>query len=178
MLTTKRLVLRPYHDSDEDRMVELLTNALIKETFMIPDFASREEAAAMFKKLQQYSCSDEHYELGIYLQDELIGFVCDVDIETESIEVGYVIHPDFHNQGFATEALSAVIADLVQRGYRTVLAGAFETNLASRRVLEKCGMQRVAKEEDIFYHNRMQHCVFYTFTVPQLDDCLERMQDR
>ena len=165
MLTTERLVLKHYDDNDEERMVELLTNETIKETYMIPDFGSREEAVSMFKKLQQYSYSNEHYEFGIYKQNELIGFVNDVSIESDSIEIGYVIHPDFHNNGYASEMLTSVIEDLFQRGFSTVLAGAFETNTASFRVMEKCGMKRIEKESDIFYNNRQQHCIYYSKTA-------------
>ena len=167
MLTTKRLVLKPYEDCDEARMIELLTNEAIKETFMIPDFNSWEEAVAMFRKLQKYSYSDEHYEYGIYLQDELIGFVNDVCIEHGSIEIGYAIHPDFHNRGYATEMLAAVIEDLFQKGYSTVIAGAFENNRASFRVMEKCGMTRIEREDDIFYHNKKQHCLYYAKTAAE-----------
>jgi len=165
MITTERLVLKPYDDNDEGRMVELLTNETIKETFMIPDFDSSEEAVSMFKKLQQYSCSDEHYELGIYKQNVLIGFVNDVSIESDSIEIGYVIHPDFHNNGYATEMLSSVIEDLFQRGFYAVIASAFETNAASCRIMEKCGMKRIEKEIDVFYHNKQQHCIYYSITA-------------
>ncbi len=148
-------------------MIELLTNETIKETFMIPEFGSREEAAAMFRKLQQYSNSEDHYEYGIYLQNELIGFVNDVCIEHGSIEIGYAIHPDFHNRGYATEVLAAVIEDLFQKGYSTVIAGAFENNRASFRVMEKCGMTRIEREDDIFYHNKKQHCLYYAKTAAE-----------
>lgn len=161
MLTTERLVIKPYEDCDEARMVELLTDETIKETFMIPDFASRAEAVAMFRKLQKYSYSEDHYEYGIYLQNELIGFVNDVCIEHGSIEIGYVIHPNFHNRGYATEMLSAVLEDLFERGFSTVIAGAFEKNRASFRVMEKCGMKRIEKEDDIVYHNELRHCLYY-----------------
>jgi len=69
MITTKRLVLKPYDDNDEDTMIELLTNEKIKETFMIPDFNTRDEVISMFKKLQEFSCSQNHYEVGIYKDD-------------------------------------------------------------------------------------------------------------
>lgn len=169
MLTTERLVLKPYDDNDEERMVELLTNETIKETYMIPDFGSREEAVSMFKKLQQYSRSNEHYEFGIYKQNELIGFLNDVSIELDSIEIGYVIHPDYHNNGYASEMLSSVIEDLFQRRFYMVIAGAFETNTASCRVMEKCGMKRIEKETDIFYHNKQQHCIYYSITANRTD---------
>ncbi len=166
MLATKRLIIKPYEDCDEARMVELLTDETIKETFMIPDFASRAEAVAMFRKLQRFSHSEEHYEYGIYLQNELIGFVNDVCIEHGCIEIGYVIHPNFHNRGYATEMLSAVLEDLFQRGFNTVIAGAFETNQASFRVMEKCGMKRIEKEDDVIYHNKKQHCLYYAKRQP------------
>ncbi len=165
MITTERLVIKPYDDNDEDRMVNLITNEAIKKTYMIPDFGSREEAIAMFKKLQKYSCSNERYEFGIYKQNELIGFVNDVNIESDSIEIGYVIHPNFHNNGYASEMLSSVIEDLFQKGFYTVIAGAFETNKASCRVMEKSGMKRIEKETDVFYHNKRQHCIYYSITA-------------
>jgi RimJ/RimL family protein N-acetyltransferase len=162
MLTTKRLIIKSYTDDDEARMVELLTNDKIKEGFMIPDFSSREEAVRMFKKLQKISYSPEHYEYGIYLQDDLIGFVNDVEIEDGAIEIGYVIHPDYHNQGYATEMLTAVIQDLFQKGYHEVIAAAFESNPASFRVMEKSGMKRIKKTEEIFYHGQNHPCIFYS----------------
>lgn len=160
-LITERLTLKPYDDEDEHRMIELLTNETIKETYIIPDFANSEEAVAMFRKLKSYSLSEEHYELGIYLKGELIGFVNDVSIESGVIEIGYAIHPDFHNMGYAREILSAVIKDLFKKGFSTIVAGAFEHNGASFRVMEKCGMKPNGKEKIIAYRNRSQRCVYY-----------------
>ena len=116
VLQTERLVIRPYSDADRARMIELLTDERIKDTFMLPDFSTLEEAAAMFEKLKRLSCSQEHYEKGIYTGGELIGFVNDVDIKDGSIEIGYVIRPDHQKKGYATEALSAVIRDLFLKG--------------------------------------------------------------
>lgn len=165
MLETKRLILKPYGDEDEDRMIELLTNDTIKETYIIPDFASREEACAMFRKLKQYSESDGHYEFGIYLSNELIGFVNDVSVVHETIEIGYAFHPDFHNKGYATEMLAAVIEDLFRKGFSKVVAGAFENNAASFRVMEKCGMWRNGKEKAIYYQDRIQRCIYYEVSM-------------
>ncbi|HNX15347.1 MAG TPA: GNAT family N-acetyltransferase, partial [Oscillospiraceae bacterium] len=75
--------------------------------------------------------------------------------------------PDFHNRGYATEMLAAVIEDLFQKGYSTVIAGAFENNRASFRVMEKCGMTRIEREDDIFYHNKKQHCLYYAKTAAE-----------
>lgn len=178
MLQTNRLVIRPYQDKDQEVMIELLTNDQIKETYMIPDFDTKEDAIAMFHKLQQYSLSEEHYEFGIYLKgqpignikvneadeekDKLIGFVNDVDIKDSTIELGYVIHPDYHGIGYATEMFAAVIEDLFQRGFKEVITGAFFENKASIRVMEKCNMTLMDQEDDIYYHGRIHHCVYYS----------------
>jgi len=165
MIKTNRLILKPFCDEDQNRMIELLINDNIKETFMIPDFHSESEAISMFKKIQSNSYSDDHYELGIYLGESLIGFVNDVSIENETIDLGYVIDPEFHNKVYATEALSAVIKDLFDKGFKEVCAGAFESNIASCRVMEKCGMKRINKAENITYRDKIHHCVYYSIKV-------------
>ena len=72
----------------------------------------------------------KRYERGIYLGDQLIGFVNTVEAEKSCIELGYVIHPAHHNHGYATEMLQAVIADLFEKGYHEICAGAFQENTA------------------------------------------------
>ncbi|WP_167959172.1 GNAT family N-acetyltransferase [Anaerosporobacter faecicola] len=161
MIKTKRLTLKPYEDGDQENMIDLLTNEQIKETFMIPDFQSLEQAKKMFQKLKEYSYSSEHYERGIYLQDKLIGFLNDVEIKGQQIELGYVIHPNHHNQGFATEALEVAIKELFQLGYTEVVTGAFEENVASCKVMIKCGMSRIEREDKIEYHGKVHNCIYY-----------------
>ena len=60
----------------------------------------------------------------------------------EPPEIGYWLGVSFWGQGYATEAVRAVIdhafGDL---GYDAVAGGARVSNPASRRVLEKCGFQ-------------------------------------
>ena len=161
-IKTKRLEIKPYEDSDQTAMIELLTHEDIKKTFMIPDFQTDDDAIAMFHKLKDDSYSKDHFERGIYLNQSLIGFVNDVGISDGSIELGYVIHPAHSNKGYATEMFSAVIEDLFQKGYREIVAGAFEENAASFKVMEKCGMKKMPKEEDITYRGITHHCYYYS----------------
>lgn len=113
-------------------MIELLTNQEIKVNFMIPDFKNEKEAINMFKKLQAFSYSDEHYERGIYIDDKLIGFVNDVEIGDGVIELGYVIHPKHQNKGYASEMLKAVINDLLREGFQ--LTSPFNSLLSIFRI--------------------------------------------
>ncbi len=168
VLKTKRLEIKPYHDDDQTTMIDLLTNQEIKKSFMIPDFKTEEEVVGMFKKIQALSYSDEHYDRGIYLNHQLIGFVNDVEISDGIIELGYVIHPAQKSKGYATEMLRAVIDELFRKGFRQIVAGAFEDNAASIQVMQKCGMEKITKEEDIRYRGVLHHCHYYaTFKATQ-----------
>lgn len=105
MIKTSRLVIQPYDILDKNAMIELLKNPIIKQNYIIPDFTSIREGEEYFLKLLRYSHSLQHYERGIYLNQKLIGFVNDVSIEDKTIEIGYVIHPDYHQQGTRQKCL-------------------------------------------------------------------------
>ena len=162
IIETNRITLKPYTNEDKEAMIELLTNDYIKKTFMIPDFNSRDEVIKLFEKLKEFSYSKEHYERGIYLGEHLIGFVNDVEIANGVMEVGYVIHPDYNNKGYATAALKIAIKELFYEGYQEIIAGAFEENIASFRVMEKCGMTKTDRVEDIEYRRKTYHCRYYS----------------
>ncbi|HXK72078.1 MAG TPA: GNAT family N-acetyltransferase [Clostridia bacterium] len=169
MIKTERLTIKSYDKKDQDDMINILTNDIVKKTFVIPDFKSHQEAVHMFNKLMNYSYSDEHYEKGIYKDGVLIGFVNDVEIDKDTIEIGYVIHPDHHNKGYATEALTAVIDDLFKKGFRSITAAAFENNIASRRVMEKCGMKLTDKTSIMIHNGILQNCLYYSIYCKSSD---------
>ncbi|NLV51531.1 MAG: GNAT family N-acetyltransferase [Clostridiales bacterium] len=80
--------------------------------------------------------------------------------------LGYVIHPQFHGLGYAAEALSAVIIYLFDKGYRQIIAGAFENNVASIRVMQKCGMVQTDKTAMIPYRSEIHRCIYYSIKSP------------
>ena len=161
-IETTRLTGKPLSDKDQAACVEILTDTTVAQTYMVPDFASEEEAVRIFRRLQTLSLSDKHYVVGLYLDEVLIGWISKVEQEDHAIELGYVLHPRYHSQGYMTEALQAVIADLFSRGYDEVVAGAFEENGASIRVMEKCGMMKLERQEEIEYHGKVHRCVYYS----------------
>ena len=160
-LKTPRLSLKAYEENDKNALVDLLLNEEIKRTFMIPDFKTREEAEVMYNQLKDFSHSKDHFEYGIFLKDKLIGFINDCVIEKDTIELGYVIHPDYRGNGYAPEALRAAINELFRVGYNHIIAAFFEENPSSKRVLEKCGMQKLNKDDYIEYQGSPHHCFYY-----------------
>ena len=164
-INTPRLTIRPYTETDEQAMLALLTNDQIKQTYMLPDLTTMQQQTDMFRKLLTWSRSEEHLELGIYLKEHLIGFLNDVAIDAESIELGYAIHPRYHGMGYATEALKAVIEYFLSHGYREIIAGAFESNCTSIQVMRKCGMEQMERTDEIEYRGEIHHCVYFNIKI-------------
>jgi RimJ/RimL family protein N-acetyltransferase len=78
----------------------------------------------------------------ITLRDQTIIGACGVATLVDAPEVGYWLGAPYWGQGYATEALHAVIDyAFTDLDHEALHAGARVTNPASRRVLEKCGFQ-------------------------------------
>jgi [ribosomal protein S5]-alanine N-acetyltransferase len=59
----------------------------------------------------------------------------------DEIEVGYALMPEFWGQGLATEmARASIDIGFSQLGLAEIISFTMPTNLASRRVMEKCGL--------------------------------------
>lgn len=96
------------------------------------------------------------YVFSIIFEGEMIGATELVLTSRHNCEgeIGYIIHPDFWNKGFATEAAKAVLSIGFRRfGLHRIYATCDPNNLASAAVLGKIGMQ---KEGFIREHIRMK----------------------
>lgn len=158
--------LKSITEAEMPVMLELLTDERIKQTYMLPDFESKEDAIPLFRRLCALSREKNRFVRGIFQEDQLVGFLNDVEIENGSIELGYVIHPNHWGKGFATAALKMAIAQLLEQGYQTVVTGSFAENCASIRVMEKAGMIRMEKQDPIEYHGKVYMCVYYSVETP------------
>lgn len=159
-IKTERLTIKPHALEDLDGLVGLLTNPEITKTFMVPTFESLEQMESLAKKLIVFSqeADTKHLQYGIYLGEKIIGFINDCGIEEDEIEIGYVIHPDYQGHGYATEAVRSIICELCEMGFHKVTAGYFAENVASRRVMEKCGMRQTALTGEEEYRGRRHIC--------------------
>lgn len=165
-LHTKRLILSPVKAESLPSLAELLTDTQVAKTYMVPDFLSPAAAEAMAKRIQIFSQEERPIVFGIYLGDQLIGILNETERTESAIEVGYALLPRFHNQGYATEALSGAIQYLWAQGFQQVTAGAFEENAASIRVMQKCGMVLSPHQDMVDYRGETHRCVYYCAHKP------------
>lgn len=164
MIKTKRLTLKSMTESDAEAALDLLTNDIIKQTYMLPDFEQRSDALPLFHRIMTLSQDPARFVKGIYLNDYLIGSMNEVERIGDAVEIGYLLHPDHHNQGYMTEALAAAFPHLFRMGFREVICGAFEHNKASLRVMEKAGMKRIEKVDEIDYRGKTHRCIYFHIT--------------
>lgn len=148
-------------ERDREAVAEILTDEVVAKTYMVPEFTSPEQVEKLFRRLMELSSGEERYVRGIYVGDALVGFLNDVGISGDSIELGWVVHPRYHNRGYATSAVKLAIGELFAKGFHEVVAGAFQENRASTRVMEKSGMTRQEQTEEIEYRGAVHTCVYY-----------------
>lgn len=162
VIQTERLALKPYKPEDIERIVAFFLNEEIAETFVIPNYQNKLQYYELADKV--IACSqvedDTHLEYGIYREDILIGTVNDCGFDDETIEIGYLIHPDYQGNGYATEVLNTIIAEVRDMGFKKVIAGFFEENIASKRVMEKCGMHLNDTKKEEEYRGRIHKCLY------------------
>ena len=67
--------------------------------------------------------------------------------ENGEAETGYMIDQQQQNKGYATEALQLLTGwALVQERVKSIIVHTYEDNLASRKILAKCGFVEVEKD--------------------------------
>ncbi len=152
ILQTARLILRSFQPQDLDLLAELMANPEFMR-FSLGVY-SREQTAAFLDKVLFWQSSGLPSQFAVIspADDRLIGycgfFHQHVD-ETNEIEIGYRLHPDYWNRGLATEAVQAVrnhaFRDLK---LSRVISLIHPDNIPSRRVAEKNGMK--VERETVF----------------------------
>ena len=159
---TERLEIKCITDRDRETVIDLVTDDQVKQFYMLPDFSSREDAIPLFERLKNLSQGNDRLVGGIYLDGGFIGFMNEVEIKGKRIELGYALLPKFHNRGYCTEALIGAIEHLFSCGFDEVIAGAFEGNEPSFRVMIKSGMTKLPYQDEIEYRGKVHCCTYYS----------------
>jgi 3-dehydroquinate dehydratase/shikimate dehydrogenase len=176
MLTTKRLILRSWKESDLVSFAEINADPKAMEYF--PALLSREESDACVQKYQKEI--DAHgyglWAVELKATGQFIGFIGirKVLFEapfTPAHELGWRLAVPFWGHGYATEGARAAMAfGFEQLGLPKVVAFTVPMNVRSRKVMERLGMH----EDGLFEHpflpegHRLRTHVFYTISSSEL----------
>lgn len=141
VLETGRLTLRAPDLEDAKAIAALANDRRIAEnTRRIPHPYTRADAEAFIKGSQT---PGGEMALMIMLRDGTLIGGCGLGLlDGPAPEIGYWLGVSYWGQGYATEAVRALVDyAFTELDHTALQAGARVTNPASRRTLEKCGFQ-------------------------------------
>jgi len=146
-LTIERLILRPFELSDAQRVSELCNNYNIyKNTLTLPFPYTIESALTWIPTHEENFTNDKLYEFAITdkVTGELYGAIGLSNNQAhKNGEIAYWIGEEYWGNGYATEAVKAVIDfAFTEKSYHRVWGRFFATNPASGKVMEKAGMMK------------------------------------
>ena len=148
-IETDRLLLRPFEERDLDAMYAIWSRPdVVRLLYQEPQ--TREQTAEMvrLKAGRRVLRADGDYmNLAIDLRStgELIGdsLLALHSVANRQGEIGFVLHPDHHGNGYATEASRSLLRIAFEElGLRRLIANAFADNEPSWRLMERVGMRR------------------------------------
>jgi RimJ/RimL family protein N-acetyltransferase len=148
---TDRLALRPFRDADLDALHAIHSRPdVVRYLYWEP--RSRDDAQEMLQRRK--------LEVAIIREGEGLHLAADLRATGELIgqfnlffvsqqhrlgEIGFVVHPDHHGRGYATEGIRPLIRlGFEELGLHRIIGRCDARNDASARVMERLGMRREA----------------------------------
>ena len=152
MLTTERLIIRPFKDSDYQRVYECCNDyEIVKMTLAMPWPYTEDNAKSWIQMTIDNAKVGKSYEYAICWKvdpDNVIGCVALIcgKGDAKRGELGYWVDKKLWGNGIATEATKALIDyGFENLGMRSIFARHYDINPASGKVMAKCGMKYVGK---------------------------------
>lgn len=144
-INTHQLILRPFDPADAAPLQRIYRQEGVLRYFPNPEPPPLERVERF---LQAQAAHWEEHGYGNWAvvprgQAEIAGWAGLWFIsETGETEVGYLLGRDYWGKGYATEAARAAVADGFERcGLEQIIGLTHPENIASQRVLVKCGMR-------------------------------------
>ena len=167
-VAARRLILREHALSDLDAPHALFTDGRL--TYYMPSMRreTREETLIYLRSVMRDGELPNRlrYNLAVERDGEMIGsvglHVIDIGSDGAHYGLGYFIRPDLWNLGYAAEAARAAVDFIFRANACRVSASCLAENLASRRVLEKCGMvQEGLLKAHTWHDGQWKDCTVY-----------------
>lgn len=145
VLETERLMLRKISPRDASDMFEYASRPETSKYLLWSPHASLSVTQNLIETLRREYANETFFDFAVVLKEsgKMIGTVgfTSYDERNDCAEAGYVISPSHWHAGIATEALSAILSfAFCELRLNRVEARYMIENVASRHVMEKCGM--------------------------------------
>ena len=155
-LRTERLVLRPMHITDAQDMYDYSRREEVTRFLLWSPHASLRTTSDYLRYIESRYALGDFYDWAVIDRESqrMIG-TCGftkIDTANNSGEIGYVLNPDFHGRGFATEAARAALEfGFETMGLHRIEARFMKGNERSLRVMERLGMKFEGYHTDLIF---------------------------
>lgn len=154
-IRTTRLELRPHRRDDADAWFDLQSQESVTRFLPWPRRSRRQSARHLADRTRHTRLwqADDFLALAIVRDGRLIGDVSahlrTVDAGGRTLEIGWVIHPEFGGRGYATEAADALLDFAFDEvGARFVTAVTDPRNVRSSSLARRLGFVELRREGD------------------------------
>ncbi|MBB6097433.1 ribosomal-protein-alanine N-acetyltransferase [Deinobacterium chartae] len=144
VLTTGRLILRPFEPDDQSGLRAIYGDPEVLRHLAMYPVRSAQDAARLYRNYARSLSVGDGLRWAVTLQGEMVGCcaLLSWNTETACAQLSYEFVRAGWGQGLATEAAGAVLRyGLEVLGLRQVEAWTMLENSASQRVLEKLGLR-------------------------------------
>lgn len=184
-LLTERLQLRPFRDEDLEALYRMQSRDDVTR-YLYWGPRSPEQARNMLERLMRMTAIDDDssgLRLAALLPDsgDLIGdfSLQRVSREHRQGEIGFIVHPDHHRHGYATEAATLLLRlGFEELKLHRIVGRCDARNEASARLMERLGMRREAHlRENEFVKGEWCDELIYAMLASEWDDRDRRRTD-
>lgn len=153
MLTTARLILRPWKEEDLEPFAKLNASPIVMEFY--PSTLSREQSDAFAERIMQRFEKNGWglWAVSVPTVADFIGYVGLLEVTPQmpfapAVEVGWRIDNTYWGRGYAPEGAQAALNYGFERlGLEEIVSFTTVQNLRSRRVMEKIGMTHDPRDD-------------------------------
>ncbi len=168
-IETERLRLRPFTRGDVDAVYAYRQREDVTRFLSDGPMSYETVTEVLQRRVGQVSLTVDGAKIFLAVEHRpdhaVIGEVSLIlrDAASRQGEIGYVLNPDYHGQGFATEAAQRLLEmGFAGAGMHRIYARCSAGNLASRRVMERLGMRQEAHfREHVFVRGNWEEEYYY-----------------
>lgn len=166
-IKTERLILKPLGMQYLDTVNEYATDEENTRYMLYLPNETIEETADFLMKVDREWQKDkpDYLQFAVICNDIHIGAV-DVDIYSDFCELGWIINKKYQKNGFACEAVKALIAYVKENlNIGHFVAHCDSRNIPSYRLMEKIGMKKTAESHDRRNRNSSENSIEYQYEL-------------
>ena len=158
-METARLIIDRIKENDKlDYFLNISHDKKVLETFICKYAHTIDEV-----DISPYIKNEQMFAIRLKENKKLIGIILYFDNDNTKCEIGYGLGSNYWHKGYATEATKCFIDYCFNViGFKEIYASFFTGNIASKHVMEKCGMvySHFVKEE-LEYLGKLRDLTYY-----------------